>query len=122
MQFKRNVTSGIEQNKTMALYELYRLPFPNSFLLKNKILPIINGKAIIIEYSLQSGNKAIHNGIFFNISCKCKIKTLSHKSIMGQVIVMIEKIINIASKSNVFFIVIYHILHNDLCIYDLGSL
>ena len=84
------------------------------FILKKQILPIINGKAIIIEYNLQSGNKAIHNGRFFNISCKCKMKTLSHKSIMGQVIVVIEKIINIANKSNVFFIVIYHILHNDL--------
>ena len=30
---------------------------------------IINGKAIIIEYSLQSGNKAIHNGTVMLAIC-----------------------------------------------------
>ena len=95
IQFKRNVTIGIEHKKRIDLYSLF---------LKNKILPTIKGKAIIIEYNLQSGSNGIHNGRFFKTPCKCKMNVLSHKSIMGQDFTIIEKIINIASSNNDFFI------------------
>ena len=72
--------------------------------MKNQILSTINGSAIIIEYNLQSGSNGIHKGRFFKTPCKCKMKALSHKSIMGQDFTIIEKIINIASSNNDFFI------------------
>ena len=75
MQFKRKVTSGIEHR-----YAIFRYCF---FLKKNKV-PIISGKAIIIEYNLQSGSSAIHNGTFFKASCIKTIKALSHRVSMGQ--------------------------------------
>lgn len=75
-----------------------------SLFLKNKTLPTIKGRAIIIEYNLQSGSNGIHKGKFFKILWECKMKALSHKSIMGQETNVNENIINIAINNNDFFI------------------